>query len=365
MGGRDAAPARRRARADRRPLRGVARWPGKPDPAPISEALTTNTRCSPSPSPEALESPPASSVSRYASSAVNPTPSNPLGLLASPFASAPLASSFLASSPLASSGLSLSTSFAPALDATVRPTPSSAATRALRPAAAAPGAAPAVLPTPAAFALVTKTCWTFPAPPPTDPLARFIRPLPILNAPKADLATSRAPMAPVSPIARFGILSLTVVMPWATVFKPCATASVAGLIASPTLRMASLAACESSAHFCDEPSRRSARFLSRMPDALRDCDFRSLYSCLFCRYAVSAALTCMSAKMSPVFKACDSDSIIALALAGSVSLLILAVAAAIASAFFGSVFWMYCWANAMLDSSVDIPFCRPVCIEPS
>ena len=54
----------------------------------------------------------------------------------------------------------------------------------------------------------------------------------------------------------------------------------------------------------------------------------------------------------------------ALAFSGSDSLLIAAVALAISAAFLGSVASMYFWASAKLDSSVDLPFCNPVFIEP-
>ncbi|MNY48344.1 hypothetical protein D3C86_1836740 [compost metagenome] len=53
----------------------------------------------------------------------------------------------------------------------------------------------------------------------------------------------------------------------------------------------------------------------------------------------------------------------ALAFSGSASLLILAVASAMAAAFFGSVAAMYFCANSKLDSRVDLPFCRPVFID--
>ncbi|MNL53456.1 hypothetical protein D3C87_1767030 [compost metagenome] len=72
----------------------------------------------------------------------------------------------------------------------------------------------------------------------------------------------------------------------------------------------------------------------------------------------------MSANRSPVRKASSSEAIMALAFSGSASWLIFDVASAINAARFGSVAWMYFCANAMLDSSVDMPFCKPVCIEP-
>ena len=55
----------------------------------------------------------------------------------------------------------------------------------------------------------------------------------------------------------------------------------------------------------------------------------------------------------------------ALAFSGSDSLLILAVASAILAARFGSVCSMYFLARAILDSSVDMPCCIPVCNDAS
>ena len=83
-------------------------------------------------------------------------------------------------------------------------------------------------------------------------------------------------------MANPGVRSLSEVMPLATVVSPSATPSVIGRIASPTERMASSIDCAISAHFCDEVSRRSARFLSRMPVASRDSRFSWPYSSLFC-----------------------------------------------------------------------------------
>ncbi|EEB56605.1 hypothetical protein PSPTOT1_3430 [Pseudomonas syringae pv. tomato T1] len=60
----------------------------------------------------------------------------------------------------------------------------------------------------------------------------------------------------------------------------------------------------------------------------------------FCEYAVSAALTCMSANRSPVRSACSSESSISFAFFGSASLLIFSVASFIFLALAGSVFSM-------------------------
>ncbi|MNF81165.1 hypothetical protein D3C84_634250 [compost metagenome] len=81
--------------------------------------------------------------------------------------------------------------------------------------------------------------------------------------------------------------------------------------------------------------------MSKIPVALADSDFSLAYRSLFCMNAVNAPLTCISANRSPVRKALSSDAIMALAFSGSVSLLILAVASAMAAAFFGSVAAMY------------------------
>ncbi|MNP62858.1 hypothetical protein D3C76_1581870 [compost metagenome] len=79
-----------------------------------------------------------------------------------------------------------------------------------------------------------------------------------------------------------GNLSDSVVMPWATAVSPFAAMSVAGRMASPMLRMASSTAWNVSAHCWDDVSRRSARFLSRMPVAFCESAFRSAYRPRFC-----------------------------------------------------------------------------------
>ncbi|MCY1446265.1 hypothetical protein D9M71_628190 [compost metagenome] len=107
------------------------------------------------------------------------------------------------------------------------------------------------------------------------PRATLSKPRPILTA-ATTLRRARRP-APIAarPITSDGALSVKVVTLRATVVKPLARASVAGRIASPTLRSASLPAWAISAHFCEEVSRRSARFLSRIPLALAAPFFRS------------------------------------------------------------------------------------------
>ncbi|MNL68258.1 hypothetical protein D3C87_1929580 [compost metagenome] len=84
------------------------------------------------------------------------------------------------------------------------------------------------------------------------------------------------------PITSLGDSSDSLVKPLATVVKPLASASVTGRMASPTLRKASLPAWIVSLHFCDEVSRRSDRFLSRMPEAPAASFFSCSYSALFC-----------------------------------------------------------------------------------
>ncbi|MNJ56136.1 hypothetical protein D3C77_516660 [compost metagenome] len=109
-------------------------------------------------------------------------------------------------------------------------------------------------------------------------------PRPMLTAPRATLkalaavksAMSAAPTA-VMPNTTDCEPSDKLVNPWATVLMPLATRSVAGRMASPMLRIASLTACPVSAHICAEDSRRSARFLSRIPEAF----FESCFSCSY------------------------------------------------------------------------------------
>ncbi|MNN51481.1 hypothetical protein D3C81_1661170 [compost metagenome] len=79
-----------------------------------------------------------------------------------------------------------------------------------------------------------------------------------------------------------GNLSDSVVMPWATAVSPFAAMSVAGRIASPMLRMASSTAWAVSVQACLEVSRRSARFLSKMPLAFCESALSSAYSPRFC-----------------------------------------------------------------------------------
>ena len=82
-------------------------------------------------------------------------------------------------------------------------------------------------------------------------------------------ATSPAPSVAI-PATTPGALSVSDVMPLVSLVSVSATVSVTGRSASPTLRMASSIDWAISAHFCDDDSRRSARFLSRIPEASRE-----------------------------------------------------------------------------------------------
>ena len=114
------------------------------------------------------------------------------------------------------------------------------------------------------------------------PRAMLNTPRPILNALDAVLSARMAATVPAMPVTTAGNLSDRSVMPRATAVSPLAAMSVAGRMASPMLRIASSAAWTVSAHCCAEVSRRSARFLSRMPEALRESAFSSSYSPRFC-----------------------------------------------------------------------------------
>ena len=114
------------------------------------------------------------------------------------------------------------------------------------------------------------------------PRAMLSTPLPILNALDAVLNARIAATTPAMPVTTAGKLSDSVVTPRATAVSPFAAISVAGRIASPMLRIASSAAWTVSAHCCAEVSRRSARFLSRMPEAFLESAFSSSYRPRFC-----------------------------------------------------------------------------------
>ncbi|MNC64549.1 hypothetical protein D3C75_1147650 [compost metagenome] len=95
----------------------------------------------------------------------------------------------------------------------------------------------------------------------------------------------KAPTAatmPAMPSTTGCALSDSEVRPRATQVKPWAAASVAGRMASPMLRIESSTAWPSSVQCCADVSRRSARFLSRIPVAFCESAFSSLYSPRFC-----------------------------------------------------------------------------------
>ena len=139
-------------------------------------------------------------------------------------------------------------------------------------------------PTPPApsLELVTKTFCTSPDLPPNDPRATLSKPLAILNELSSPLSATNPPPTAAIAVTTPGALSDSEVMPLVTLVSPCATVSVTGRRASPTLRMASSIDWAISAHFCDDASRRSLRFLSRMPVASRESFLSWLYSALFC-----------------------------------------------------------------------------------
>ncbi|KUR40749.1 hypothetical protein PST407_03883 [Pseudomonas syringae pv. tomato] len=92
-------------------------------------------------------------------------------------------------------------------------------------------------------------------------------PLPILNTPAADFSASNPP--PIEAMASTTGLEVSEsdVNSLAVAVIPFATASVTGRIASPMLRIESLTAWNVSAQICDDVPLRSARFLSRIPEA--------------------------------------------------------------------------------------------------
>ncbi|MNJ39395.1 hypothetical protein D3C77_342650 [compost metagenome] len=122
------------------------------------------------------------------------------------------------------------------------------------------------------------------SPSPLEPARPSITPRPMLATPRAILRPLSIVFSATNPAPAVARPSTTVcdpsdklVSPCATALMPLATRSVAGRMASPILRMASLTACPVSAHICAEDSRRSARFLSRMPAAF----FESFFSCSY------------------------------------------------------------------------------------
>ncbi|MNP44533.1 hypothetical protein D3C76_1383980 [compost metagenome] len=100
-------------------------------------------------------------------------------------------------------------------------------------------------------------------------------PRPIFSALDAVMKAITAAVMPPMPSTTDGNPSANLVKPRATVVTPVATISVAGRMASPMLRMASSIDWTVSAHCCAEVSRRSARFLSRIPEAFLESAFSS------------------------------------------------------------------------------------------
>ena len=127
--------------------------------------------------------------------------------------------------------------------------------------------APPLLPPPAAGALVTNTRCTTLGSPIIEPRATLSMPLPILSTAIAFFRAMKPAPSAVTPSTSGEADSVTRVRERATHVRPWAAISVAGRMASPMARMLSSTACPISAHICAEVSRRSARFLSRMPVA--------------------------------------------------------------------------------------------------